>query len=236
MTRSHRSSATVSSARLAAADESFERAAARSGAESRELRRRAGISQAAVARAIGVSRSVICELEAGRPSVSLSVRARAAAVVGGELRLPVFAGGPRLLRDATQARIVDRLLAIRDPRWRTTVEFPIPGPGRRSADLCLDSSRDRVLVEVESRLLSLEAIVREQHLKRDAVAQRSPPDMRIHTALVLPPTRANRAVVEQHPNVIRASYPASGTAAMRALRTASGSWPGDAIIWLSGRP
>ena len=50
-------------------DRELRRTARRFGDEFRTLRLRAGVTQAAVARAIGVDRSVICRLEGGDPGV-----------------------------------------------------------------------------------------------------------------------------------------------------------------------
>src|SRR5205085_7429750 len=139
----------------------------RRGTES--IRLRAGVSQAAVARAIGVSRSVICEMEAGDASPSLLIRSRAAAALGGEIRLAMYGGDTPLIRDAAQARLVESLLRIAHATWARSVEAPVPGPGRRSVDVRLDRGADIVLIEVESRLRAVEEIVRELHAKRAAV-------------------------------------------------------------------
>lgn len=135
------------------ADRQLRRTAVRAGDEFRHLRLRAGVSQAAVARAIGVERSVICRLEAGWPSVSPRIRARAAAVLGADFRMSLYADAAPLLADAAQAGIVELLLATRHPSWRASVEAPAPGLGRRCSDVRLDRGSDVVLVEVETRIL-----------------------------------------------------------------------------------
>jgi transcriptional regulator with XRE-family HTH domain len=217
------------------------------GEDFRELRLGAGVSQAAVARAIGVARSVICRLEAGDPSIGPATRARAAAVLGATFKFAIYADDAPLIHDAAHARIVERLLALRHRRWRATVEAPIPGPGpgRRSADVRLDHGRDIVLIEVETRIRRLEEIVREQHDKRTAVrealgaAAQEPlgvpahANLRIHVVLVVPPTRHHRALVRAHPETIRTAYPAPSTALRAALTAPTGDWPGDGLLWIA---
>jgi DNA-binding XRE family transcriptional regulator len=77
------SHATTSRAAIHAGDRQLRRTCVRFGEEFREIRLRAGVSQAAVARAIGVARSVICRLEQGDPDVSPRIRARAASWISG---------------------------------------------------------------------------------------------------------------------------------------------------------
>ena len=164
------------------------------GERIRELRLRQGLTQADVGRAVGVTRSVICELEQGDPGVSLAVGARAALLVGARLRLPVYDDGTPLLHDAAHARITERIIAACHPRWQPTLEAPVPGPGRRSTDVRLTSAADVVLVEVETVIRRWEELARELHEKRAAVAEALTGEARVHVVLALPPTRANRSL------------------------------------------
>ena len=217
-------------------DRQLRRSATYTGEEMREFRLRLGVSQAAVARAIGVSRSAICELEQGDPTISPLTRARAAAVLGATFKFAVYPDGTPLIHDAAHARIVERLLAIRNRRWRATVEAPIPGLGRRSADLRLDHGRDIVLFEIETRIRRLEEIVREQHEKRAAVHDEgTSADRPVHVVLVLPPTRHHRTLVGAHPETIRTAYPTRSASLRAALEASTGDWPGDGLLWLAER-
>jgi transcriptional regulator with XRE-family HTH domain len=201
------------------------------GEELRSIRLRAGVSQAAVARAIGVSRSVICEIEAGNTSPSLVIRSRVAAALGAGIRLAIYGGDSPQIRDATQARLVEALLRIPGPAWKPTVEAAVPGPGRRSVDVRFDRGRDVVLVEVESRLRAMEEIVRELHAKRAAVAAASG-NKRVHVVLALPASRHHRAIVRALPGTIRAAFPVASATLRDALERGDGAWPGDGILWL----
>lgn len=213
-------------------DRQLRRTCARFGEEFRELRLRLGVSQAAVARAIGVSRSVVCRMEQGDPDVSARIRARASCALGATLRLSVYADGTPLIHDAAHARIVEAVLAICDPRSRASVESPVPGPGRRSTDIRLDRIGAIVLMEVETRVRALEAIIRECMEKRMAVAAAVEPGSRIHVVLVLPPTRHHRSLVAAHPGIVRTAFPASHEALRGALADAALPWPGDGILWV----
>jgi transcriptional regulator with XRE-family HTH domain len=237
-------------------DRQLRRTATRFGEESRLIRLRTGVSQAAVARAIGVDRATICRMEAGDPTVADRIRARAAAVLGADFRLGVYADAAPLIHDAAHARLVEALLRLRHPSWRAKVEAPVPGAGRRSTDLRLDRGDATILFEVETHVHALEAIIREGEDKRSAVATAfaavaaavaedavaaAAEDVaggapavgrRVHVILVLPPTRHHRTLVAAHPGTIKAAFPASTADIRRALTSADVPWPGDGILWL----
>lgn len=214
-------------------DRQLRRTCTRFGEEIREIRLRAGVSQAALARAIGVSRSVICRMEQGDPNVGARIRARAVSALGGDFRIAVYPGGGPLIHDAAHARIIEALLNRCHPTWRPTVESPVPGPGRRSTDLRLDRRDDIVLMEVETHIRALEAIIREGTEKRAAVAETAQRDQRIHVVLVLPPTRHHRALVSAHPGIVAVAFPADPEALARALAAPDIDWPGSGILWMS---
>jgi transcriptional regulator with XRE-family HTH domain len=216
-------------------DRQLRRTCIRFGEEFREIRLRAAVSQAALARAIGVARSVICQMEQGDPTVSARIRSRAVAALGADFRIAVFPSGAPLIHDAGHARIVESVLRRCDPSWRRTVEAPVPGPGRRSTDIRLDRGNDIVLMEVETHVRALEAIIREGADKRSAVAA-AESARRIHVVLVLPPTRHHRALVRAHPAFVAAAFPAMDTDMASALASTVRDWPGDGILWATDRP
>lgn len=214
------------------ADRDLRRQSARMAEELRTLRIRAGISQAAVAREIGVTRSVISKLELGYPGTTLRTRFRMATVLGADFRLSVYAGSGPLIRDSVQAGIVEHLLANTDRRWQRTLEAAVPGPGRRSVDLRLDGQDAIVLIEVESHLGSIEEIIRELHSKRQAVGEARLGGSRrpIHVVLCLPRTRHHLSILRAHPRTIAAAFPASSVDLYLALRDRSRPWPGDGLL------
>lgn len=226
---------TISRAAIHEGDRQLRRTCIRFGEEFREIRLRAGVSQAVVARAVGVARSVICRIEQGDPDVSPRIRARAAAVLGADLRISIYPEAAPLIHDAAHARIVEAVLKLSHPRWRATIEAPVPGPGRRSSDIRLDHGLDTVLLEVESRVRALEAIIRECAEKRAAVAAEIGPDRRVHVVLVLPPTHHHKALVAAHPRIVATAFPASRHELDLALAHPVAPWPGDGILWLASK-
>jgi transcriptional regulator with XRE-family HTH domain len=229
-------------------DRQLRRTCIRFGEEMREIRLRAGATQAAVARAIGVSRSVICRLEQGDPDVSARIRSRAASVLGAEFRIAIYPAGGPLIHDAAHARIVETVLRRCDPSWRRTLESPVPGPGRRSTDIRLDRGDEVVLMEVETHVRALEAIIREGAEKRAAVAGAAVDGMaidgaavagrmtsprRIHVVLVLSSSRHHRSLVNAHPGIVAAAFPAAAADLARALESRNLAWPGDGILWIA---
>ncbi len=215
-------------------DRELRRTARRFGEDFRQLRLRANATQAAVGDAVGVDRSVITRIERGDTNVSAAIRSRACALLGADFRLQLYPERAAMLVDEAQARIVERLLRLRDQRWRPTVEAPVPGPWRRSVDVRLDHGLDVVLMEIESRVLRLEQLVRELHGKRDAVAA-AEPARRVHVVLVLPPTHHHRDLVREHSEVVRAAFPVPPGPLRDALERGE-PWPGDGILWVPGGP
>lgn len=213
-------------------DRQLRRTCIRFGEEIREIRLRAGFSQAALARAIGVARSVICQMEQGDPNVSARIRSRAVAAMGADFRIAVYPGGAPLIHDAAHARIVETVLRKCHSSWHPTLEAPVPGLGRRSTDIRLDRNDDVVLMEVETHARALEAIIREGSDKRSAVAA-ADGGRKIHVVLVLPPTRHHRSLVHAHPAIVAAAFPASDADMEAALASPDPAWPGDGILWVT---
>jgi len=197
------------------------------------MRLRVSVSQAAVARAIGVARSVICRIEQGDPNVSPRIRARAAAVLGADVRISIYPEAAPLIHDAAHARLVEAALAIMHGTWRVTVEAPVPGPGRRSSDIRIDRESDIVLLEVETRGRALEAVIRECAEKRATVIEASGPGCHEYVVQVLPPTRHHRTLVSAHPRIVASAFPATSEAIACALRDPATPWAGDGILWLA---
>lgn len=225
---------TVRREAIHAGDRELRRTARRFGDEFRELRLRIGVTQAAVARAIGVDRSVICRTERGDPDVGVAIRARACACLGADFRLQLYQERAPMIYDAAHARIVDRVLAERHRRWRATVEAQIPGLGRRSVDIRLDSRGDIVLAEVETRARRLEEVVRKLHEKQHALAAHVGSGQRVHVLLVLPPTRHHQALVRAFEQTMASAFPARSGVIREALMSADLPWPGDGLLWVPG--
>ncbi len=207
--------------------------AARVAEELRELRLGLGVSQAAVSRVVGVSRSVICELEAGDPTVGLEIRRRVAIALGADLRLSVYAGATPVLHDAGHARIIERLLVRRHRRWEAECEARVPGLRRSSTDVRLSAPGTIVLIEVETRIRRWEETVRRCFEKREQVRQVVGGATKVHAVLCLPPTRHHRSLVAALGRSVGVSFPADPEELRHSLEEGT-DWPGDGILWIAG--
>jgi transcriptional regulator with XRE-family HTH domain len=209
--------------------------ATRTGQELRELRLGLGVSQAEVARVVGVSRSVISELEAGDPTVGLEIRRRAAIALGADLRINVYPGATPLLHDAAHARLVERLLRRRHRCWRAQTEARVPGPGRSSTDVRLEAFGAIVAIEVETRIRAWDAVVRRCQEKRERIQDALGGRAVVHAVLCLPPTRHHRQLVAALGESARLTFPVPSERLRRALEEGT-AWPGDGILWMAGGP
>jgi transcriptional regulator with XRE-family HTH domain len=189
-----------------------------------------GVSQRAIANAIGIDRSVITRLEQGEPGVSATVRARACAALGADFRMQLYRERSALIYDAAHARLVDRLVTMVGRGWRIELELALPG--RRSVDAGFFSRTAIVLAEVETRVRRFEQVQRELESKREAVRAQFGMDRSIHIVLALPPTHHHRALVREHP-ALKAAFPASSAQVRAALADASLPYPGDGMLWVS---
>src|SRR5262245_40936788 len=112
------------------------------GDELRRYRLDAGISQAAVARAAGVSPAHLSTIEAGSAEASLEVLLRLGAVLGLDPSVRWFANSGPLLRDHLQLPMSEALIATSRTAWRSAPEVLVYRPVRGSIDIVLDHRRD----------------------------------------------------------------------------------------------
>jgi transcriptional regulator with XRE-family HTH domain len=209
------------------------------GMEVRTIREDAGVPQIRLAEAASISRAHLCAIEAGGAEASTGVLAAIAEVLGASLSVRMYPGtGPRI-RDHLQAAILEALLRELHPRWKRFVEVPVYRPVRGVIDLVLHDPIAQVVVavEIQSELRRLEQLIRWANQKRDAlpsadlwqfVAPATAPP--ISALLVIRSTRATRAVVADHPEQLRAIYPAR-TADVHAALTTGTPWPGAGLLW-----
>jgi transcriptional regulator with XRE-family HTH domain len=197
-------------------DESARRAvwlSQRIGREIREARRMAGISQDRLGAAAGLSGSEVGRVERGEaPSLTIGASVRLLRVVGLDLWLKTYPFGPPL-RDAAHTALMDRLIG-RLPgtvAWRR--EWPLPVPGdHRAVDLVLIGLPVTTGIEVETRLIDEQALLRDIHSKqRDAGLERM--------YLLLLRSRSNTAALRGAIGLTR-SFPLSTRTVLAALRNA----------------
>jgi len=209
--------------------------AARIAEELRQLRLGLNVSQAAVARVVGVSQSVLSDLERGDPTVGLEIRRRVAIALGADLRVAVYPGATPMLHDAGHARIIERILERRHRRRRAELEARVPGAGRASIDIRLSAAGTIVLIEVETHVRRWQATVRRCFEKRELVRAAAPAGTSVFAVLCLPPTRHHRRLVAEYSESVRAAFPEPPESLRHALEQGT-DWPGDGILWMAGSP
>jgi transcriptional regulator with XRE-family HTH domain len=174
-------------------------------------RRSAGLSDRELGRACGASASTVCRVLGGKTAhTDLEFLACLGAAVGQELRLRTFpAGDP--IRDAGQARLLERLRSELHPSlgWRTEVPLPIDGD-MRAWDAVVSGRAWRLAVEAETVLTDIQAVERRLALKRR--------DGKLdHVLLLVADTRRNRAAVLASPAAF-ADLAAPARVVLAALR------------------
>lgn len=140
------------------------------GSEVRAARRMAGVSQATLGSAIGLSDSEVSRVEQGAAEWLTVVHAsELLGAVGLSLWAKTFPVGPPL-RDAAHLKLLADFEARLAPSVRCQREWPIPGDrDRRAVDLVLSGLPRTVGVEAETVLDDLQALQRDINLKqRDA--------------------------------------------------------------------
>jgi transcriptional regulator with XRE-family HTH domain len=194
-------------------------------AEYRDARLARGLSQQAVARAIGRTDSQVSRLERGeQDSASLVVLAQLLSVVGLELGARAYPAGGGL-RDDGQVRLIGRFRPKVSTAftWRTEVTMPIVGD-LRAWDVGLFTPGLRIGVDAETRLRDAQEVDRRVMLKlRDSGFDRA--------IILVANTRTNWRVPGEFRQALLANFPVPSAVALRAL--VEGRDPGgNAIIVL----
>lgn len=194
------------------------------GAELRNARHMAGISQDTLASAVGLSGSEVGRIERGEgPWVSIEDATRLLRAVGLDLWVKTFPVGPPI-RDAGHLRLLSDFEARLPSSVRCEREWPIPGDrDRRALDLVLIGLPRRTAVEAETSLRDLQALERDMNLKRrDATLERM--------ILLVRDSRRNREVLRTA-DALRRAFPGSTRSVLSAFRR--GLDPGtDGIVIL----
>lgn len=190
----------------------------RLGGEARHLRVRAGLSQAELAHAVGVSRGWVHRFELGRlRSLDLRRVTLLYAHLGHKLVAKPYPTGASM-RDAGHLRLLHRFNARLSPTWRRQFESVMPIPGDLRAWDELLTGPAVIGIEAETRPSDLQATERAIAAKlRDSGADRA--------ILLLSSTHPNRELVRRHIAALRQTFPLDTRATLGAL--AAGRDPGD---------
>jgi transcriptional regulator with XRE-family HTH domain len=182
------------------------------GAELREARVGAGLSQRAAAGAAGMSHAQLGRIERGViGDLTVDQACRAAAALGLRVTLRTWPDGDPA-RDAGQLALLKRFRE-RLPlgaTWQTEVPLPIPGD-RRAWDAVVGLGGRRAGCEAETSLRDIQALERRLALKlRDGAVD-------VLIALVAD-TAANRRVLEAHREDLRSMLPLDGRQVLASLK------------------
>ncbi len=212
------------------------------GVDIRRLREDAGISQARLAAGAGLSQGHLSEIECAAAVPSLDALFNLGAAFGGRLALRMDPGTGTRLRDHLQARMIEELLRVLDPRWRRYLEVPVHRPVRGVIDMVLQEPLSGAVVagECQSEIRRLEQQIRWNHEKCAALLPSGPlPTLpgdeppRLSSLLILRSTPANREIARTFGETLRTAYPSSTREAVRALTDPATAWPGSSLIWAS---
>jgi transcriptional regulator with XRE-family HTH domain len=235
-----RSTARISGARLATV------AAATVGAEVRTSRKRRGLSQAALATQVGISRPRLSDIEGGRgASVPLEIWLALAHALGRFLRFE-FARDPLSeLIDAGHLDIQELVLRVAKPAgWERAAEaLSRPYGTDRSVDVRLTNRRLHRLAIVEcwNTFGDLGASSRSSDRKRrdaeeQAVAvggERGP--YQVGLCWVVRDTKANRAVVARYEHFLESRFPGSSVQWLEALAEGGAMPQEPGLVWCDNR-
>ncbi|HEY5628019.1 MAG TPA: helix-turn-helix transcriptional regulator [Candidatus Limnocylindrales bacterium] len=181
---------------------------------------------------------MLSRIEAGTDTPTVATLVAIATALGMEPSIKLFpATGPRV-HDRVSAPITDALLGVAHPRWSRRLEVAVTRPDRGVIDVVLTDADagDVVATEIQGQLRRVEQQLRWAGQKADSLPSASgwPWGVRrptIARLLVLRSTAETRALVRSLPELFRAAYPVSEEDAWRALTSAGGRWPGNAMLW-----
>lgn len=198
------------------------RALASIGDELRHARLAAGLSQAAVATASGLSTTQISRIERTHlASASVDQVARLASILGLDLSVKFYPAG-QPLRDQAHLELITRFRARLGPGLVLRTEVPLPIAGdARSWDIVVQGGPKPIGAEAETRLRDWQALARRIALKaRDSGIDR--------VILLLSATRANRTALRVAQASLHEMFPVPARVALHAL--AEGRDPGGSAI------
>ena len=212
------------------------------GEDARRLREDAGLTRAALAEAAGVDATYLARLEEGTVNPSLEAYARLSVALGADLAAHLYPNTGPAIRDRHQARILEWLIGLLHPRWRSFTEVAVLRPARGWIDLVVhDRTAGTLLaVEIQSTLGRLEQLIRWSEEKTaslpswDGYPQLGPIETTSRLLLVRS-TRAARSIGREFVGQLGLAYPAHPQDAIAAL-TGTRPWPGPALVWVDVRP
>jgi transcriptional regulator with XRE-family HTH domain len=189
------------------------RIAIRAVDELRETRLAAGVSQAAIARAAGISTSQLSRLERNDiAEPTIDQMCRVARALGLDTSVRFYPSGAPV-RDRGQLAALARFETMLAPPLVVRREAALPIPGdRRAWDGLIFGGSETFFEEGESHFRDIQALARRVELKL-----RDDPRGRV-VVLVVARTAHNLRVLAEHRETLRTQFPLDGPAIARAVR------------------
>ncbi len=196
--------------------------------ELRLARMTGGLTQAEVGRRAGLTQEYVSAVERATVSGSLDALCRVAAACGHDLTVRLYPADGVSLRDAGQVRIADAIVREADASWRARLEVAV-GDGR-AHDLVLDRADEVVAVEIERRIVDLQAQLRAAERKRASLAEIEARPVRL--VIALPATDTTHRLIADNRGLLTRSFPTPARRIWRAIRTGR-PIGGDGILFVS---
>lgn len=179
--------------------------------EIHERRLMSGGTQAQLAEAVGISRSLAGALErAELEDPGVVELARLAAAVGLDLSLRTFAGDA-VLRDAAQVQLLNRLRTECHSSLAWTLEATVAPGDRRAFDALVGRRPSAAAVEAISRLRDVQRQTRPIQAKLEASELPA-------VLLLVAATRGNRVALREAGRQLQDAYPLGSRAVLAMLR------------------
>jgi transcriptional regulator with XRE-family HTH domain len=187
------------------------------------------MTQAQLADRVGVHQSWISRIESGHGQpVSLERWVALGLALGRPVAISLSRpiGESRDPSDSGHLGMQEYLIRLARETGRTaTFELPTrPSDPARSIDVCVRDRRNRVLIveEAWNSFADLGAAVRSTHRKTVEAADLAAaiddgPPYRVATVWVVRASETNRAILRRYPSIVRAAFPGSSHAWLRAL-------------------
>jgi len=236
MARTKRPDAAISGANIA------RMTAIRAGAEVRLARKRRGLTLAALAQRVGVSRARLAEIEGGKGGgAPLEVWFAIAQALDRYLKFE-FARDPQAeLADAGHLAIQELVIRVaKAAGWEVQFEARSRAwESNQSIDVRLVDRQQRQIVIVEcwntfgdlgAAARSSNAKVRDEEQHAVAIAGDGPP-FRVSLVWVVRDTKANRELIARYPSAFQARLPGSSLAWLKALTTRTDPPTQPGLVW-----
>ena len=200
----------------------------RIGLSLRALRHRRGLTQAALAAAIGVSRSTIARIERGQADRATFQRLhRVATALGASVNVRILWHGEALdrLLDAAHADLTETVLGLlTDAGWEVATEVSFNVRGERGVIDILafhPATGSMLVVEIKSVVPDLQAMLatmdRKVRIAREIGRERGWHVASVSKLLVVPDDRTARRRVARHAAIFATALPARTVAVRRWL-------------------